>query len=238
MRRLAVSLLLGAACGGPPPVHDVHEAPPPLDPAPPRPRLAPAAVLTPTTVCDRIFELRAADCRAVAGYELDHDGCVADMKRWFDERGVEAHDAIVRTGRCLLDQPSCDEVASCMAALSPPAEHTFRACADHDVDAPVGLPAAAWAQRKGVGARHFSEAPSTKAAPIEVCGIDAQLTWLMAVTCDDGSRPFANGSAAHAARHGNVGPGGRCGAIVDLYEVPCPEASYDVFMDAYVCPLP
>ena len=68
------------------------------------------------------------------------------------------------------------------------------------------------------------------------CGIPAEMEWLLSVTCSDGSRPFPDYDHAHAARVGNVGPGGKCGSIIDLYEVPCPEGTYKIFIDAYVCP--
>jgi hypothetical protein len=61
------------------------------------------------------------------------------------------------------------------------------------------------------------------------------MEWMLSLTCDDGSRPFRGFDHAHAARVGNVGKGGSCGSIVDLYEVPCPEGTYKIFIDAYVC---
>ena len=65
---------------------------------------------------------------------------------------------------------------------------------------------------------------------------EQQLDYLTQVTCTDGSHPFADRGDAHAARAGNVGPGGRCDRIIDQYVVPCPEATYQVFVDAYRCP--
>jgi hypothetical protein len=76
---------------------------------------------------------------------------------------------------------------------------------------------------------------SSPAVPIEVCGVTGQTSWLVALECDDGSRPFASLQQAHAARLGNVGPGGRCGMIVDHYQVPCPSGVVDVYMDMYHC---
>ena len=71
--------------------------------------------------------------------------------------------------------------------------------------------------------------------PVEVCGVRAELTWLVYAECADGSHPFEDGQQAHAARSGNVGPGGRCGSIVDLYMISCPEETYEVYMDMYMC---
>jgi hypothetical protein len=53
--------------------------------------------------------------------------------------------------------------------------------------------------------------------------------------CDDGSHPFSSLGQAQSARVGNVGPTGRCGAIVDQYEVRCPEKTYEIFIDMYHC---
>ena len=71
--------------------------------------------------------------------------------------------------------------------------------------------------------------------PIEVCGVQEQLEWLMGVTCPDGSRPFSDMTAAHDSRAGSMGIGGRCGTMIDQYVVPCPEQSVPVFMDLYHC---
>lgn len=73
--------------------------------------------------------------------------------------------------------------------------------------------------------------------PIEVCGFLAENEWLFSATCDDGSHPITKRKEAEAARSGNEGRGGRCGSIIDLYKVKCPEATYDIHIDAYVCPL-
>ena len=54
--------------------------------------------------------------------------------------------------------------------------------------------------------------------------------------CNDGSRPFkGDANAAHDSRRGNVGPGGRCGRIIDVYIAHCPEGDYEVFGEMYFC---
>jgi hypothetical protein len=50
--------------------------------------------------------------------------------------------------------------------------------------------------------------------------------------------PITDSKSAEMARVGNVGDGGRCNAIIDRYKVQCPEASYEIYLDGYVCPLP
>jgi len=100
---------------------------------------------------------------------------------------------------------------------------------------PVRLDARAADVRTGLGHTQLSSIQTSKARPVEVCGVKNQLRWLLAATCDDGSSPFSDGRTAHAARAGSLGAGGRCGSIIDLYNVPCPEGAYAVHMDAYAC---
>ena len=71
-----------------------------------------------------------------------------------------------------------------------------------------------------------------------MCGAGAANRWLIALRCDDGSQPLSSIRDAERARTGSVGPGGRCQSIIDRYELPCPERSYTLFVDDYVCPLP
>ena len=77
---------------------------------------------------------------------------------------------------------------------------------------------------------------SSQARPVEVCGVGGELSWLIKLTCPDGSSPFASTQIAHNARIGNTGAGGRCGTIIDLYSVPCPGQTYEIYMDMYHCP--
>jgi hypothetical protein len=100
---------------------------------------------------------------------------------------------------------------------------------------PVIVSSDAYARRTGAGALRFSDAPTTKELPLEECGLQQSLRRLVELTCNDGSNPFPGLRQAHVSRAGNVGPGGRCGSIVDLYRVPCPEKVYDVYVDMYVC---
>jgi hypothetical protein len=91
--------------------------------------------------------------------------------------------------------------------------------------------------RTGAGVKVFSSLTTTKERPLEECGIPGVLNRLVALRCDDGSNPFGgDGRRAHASRRGNVGPGGRCDSIIDLYIVPCPEKTYEVYADSYICP--
>lgn len=98
------------------------------------------------------------------------------------------------------------------------------------------LDAASYSRRRGASATRFSTVPTKKEEPLEACGVRGSLEALLRLRCDDGSNPFKSPEEAHASRSGNVGAGGRCGSIVDVYRVPCREQTYEVFIDMYVCP--
>lgn len=100
---------------------------------------------------------------------------------------------------------------------------------------PMQLDAAQAARRRGRDTVKFSAANTTKEKPIEVCGVGKQQEWLMRAACDDGSRPFEDRSQIAQSRRGNVGPGGTCGAIIDLYAATCPEKTYEIHVDMYHC---
>ncbi len=100
---------------------------------------------------------------------------------------------------------------------------------------PVIVTADQYAHRYAATATRFSEVSSTREQPAEVCGIGAGVELLMTLKCDDGSSPFADFMTAHSSRVGNVGSAGRCGSIVDLYQAPCPEKTYEVYIDSYIC---
>jgi hypothetical protein len=109
-------------------------------------------------------------------------------------------------------------------------------CANRpDEFGPVLLTAELARARHGAGATTFASAPSSKDQPIEVCGVGASQRWLMTTVCADGSHPFPTVSDAAQSRAGNIGPGGRCHSIIDQYVVPCPETTYDVYIDMYMC---
>lgn len=48
-------------------------------------------------------------------------------------------------------------------------------------------------------------------------------------SCAGGEQPKQLGRA------GSTGAGGRCGSIIDKYALECPEKTYDVFVDIYMC---
>jgi hypothetical protein len=123
-----------------------------------------------------------------------------------------------------------------IAAPAAPAGDPEAACANHpDEYGPYTLTAEQAATRYGQTAATFADAPTTKDKAIEVCGIPAQQAWLMKTTCADGSKAFSDRGQVPGSRRGNVGEGGRCGAIIDLYIAKCPEKEYEVHIDMYMC---
>ncbi len=117
-----------------------------------------------------------------------------------------------------------------------PVEDPKAACTNHpDEYGPYMLTDAQAAKRYGLGATKFTDAPTTKDKAIEVCGIPQQQAWLMNTLCADGSKAFTGRGQVMTSRKGNVGEGGRCGSIIDLYLATCPEAKYEVHIDMYMC---
>jgi hypothetical protein len=189
-----------------------------VKPLPPAPSAAVA--------CERIHGPLA---RCGFNYGRDRGSCA----QLFDE-----HPSLLsKSGHCVVEEgDDCDHVVFCIQ------ESTFdksnlRACSDDEPGKAAGLLQADWRRRNGAGVTELAAARSSKAAPIEVCGFIAENEWLFAATCQDGSHPIMSRSQAESARVGNVGPGGRCGSIVDRYRIACPEETYDIYIDGYVCPL-
>lgn len=99
-----------------------------------------------------------------------------------------------------------------------------------DVFGPFTLDEQQAATRYGRGAKKITDAPTpAQDKAIEVCGIPASRAWLNSVTCAGGETPKQLG------RRGSVGAGGRCGSIIDKYGVECPEQTYEVYIDIYMC---
>jgi hypothetical protein len=99
---------------------------------------------------------------------------------------------------------------------------------------PIKWPADSLDQRWGTGVTQFSEIESSQARPIEVCS-DEFLVWFSAIQCPNGAPVFQNSNQIHEARKGNLGPGGRCGMIIDEYEISCQTESKIVYVDMYHC---
>lgn len=232
MRAGLALIVLAFGCGGSKP-QPAPKTPPTAGSgsdttAPPPPPVA--AEPTPQQICRRIVELKAAKCGMFAQADFDEAGCMKEL-------AAAADDPMLKVFSSCVVQTSCEEVTNCiMAAAQAPPQQDLRACNDKSTMSPVGLPRAEWDKRNGAGATKFSQVKSTKEAPVEMCGIQEENRWLESLACDDGSKPVGQ---AEMVRAGNVGPGGRCGSIIDQYNVTCPGGKqYPIFIDAYVCPKP
>lgn len=73
----------------------------------------------------------------------------------------------------------------------------------------------------------LTEEGATRETAVAVCMPAGERAWIEARRCADGTAPVY-------ARVGSVGAGPD-GHILDLYEVKCPEKSWEVFMDMYHC---
>lgn len=228
MRAFAFVLLI--ACGGSPKPAPVT---PPGSGSAGSAASAPVAIDPPTNakVCRRLTELQAQRCGDFANLKVTEAECLTEL----DATGP-SNPTLAAFSKCLV-QPSCEEVTNCLIASSQnpdPPPTKFRACTDPVDGTPVGMPAAQWDVRPGAAATKFSQAKSTMAAPIEMCTIHNESEWIRSLACDDGSHPLGN---PEQARVKPAKMGGRCGSYVDEYVVKCPETTYDIFVDAYVCPI-
>jgi hypothetical protein len=203
----------------------------------------PPNALTAEAICDR-FAVLKPKCPQFADLEMEHQECVAEFKAGL--ASADTKPALESMGHCMVDHDQCEEVVACLtAAAQTPEEKPDHACdlgwatkKPRDIAlGPAGISRAEWDNRNGAKVTAFHEAKSTMELPIEMCGIPAENEWLMTLHCKDGSQPIKTRRDAELARHGNLGSGGRCGSIIDKYTVKCPEASYDIYLDGYVCPL-
>jgi hypothetical protein len=71
---------------------------------------------------------------------------------------------------------------------------------------------------------------------VEVCKIEGEVDWMTSVTCNDGSNPYASKGEVNESRDSWLDRGGRCNSVLDRYSVTCPEATYTIHVDRYVCP--
>jgi hypothetical protein len=218
-------LLVLCACGG-------ASATKPPEPAPPAQTTAQGAI-TPEVFCDRFLELQKAGCEVFAKMQLTREECVGELSKMLKDPAQASF--MTRTGTCMVGFQDCGGVTSCLASLGPDPDD-LRACHDENPGKAVGIPKAEWDKRNGANITKFSQARSTKELPLEVCTVDAENELLTTLACEDDSHPIADHATAEMARVGNVGEGGRCGSIIDLYRVKCPEATYELFVDGYVCP--
>ena len=127
----------------------------------------------------------------------------------------------------------CDGSDSRTSSSPPVTSKTTRSpCNRPDPFGPVLMPTADI--RKPPADTNLPAVNSSKESPIELCGIEAELAWLVALRCQNGSAPLRTMRDASAARSHSM-RAGRCDSMVDLFDVNCPERTQAVYVDAYVC---
>lgn len=239
-------ILLLAACGGRP-----DAQPGPASPTDPTTAEAPPATVAPQPPAPSAAEaacsqLIAIDQRDACGFEAGSvAACTEEMESELESLAPQQTAIYERAFECLASGSSCGDHERCFmdASVALEALETGNAapaaselpCNRADELGPAQVSPGEYAARHGAGVTRLPELTSSKEQPVEVCGVAAQHDFLLAAQCADGSRPFTTRDQVRGARLGNVGPGGRCGAYVDHYQVACPEATYEVFMDLYYC---
>ncbi len=94
---------------------------------------------------------------------------------------------------------------------------------------PFVLDATLAAQRRGMGAKTYADVDSTKAQPIEVCGMEGARIWLESTKCPDGSVGLQGG------RFDSVGRGGRCDTMIERFKVGCPDGTLNIVFAVHFC---
>jgi hypothetical protein len=144
----------------------------------------PATAVTPEAFCEHFARL-SSRCEALAQAHLDPQTCAAELRSAF---AAPNHEQLERTAACVIDHDDCDAAVRCIADVS---EVTFdagplRACADHSPETvlqAVATPRAEWDHRNGAVAASYRDVRSTKALPVEMCGVAAAHHWLSALRC-------------------------------------------------------
>jgi hypothetical protein len=224
---MRLALVLLAACVQ----QSSPTGPSPINPNPPKEH-----DVDPATMCKRMRALHDQQCGMFGELAL---GATCEQEVTGSLADTQARVLTMQMDTCLAELTLCSDITACIGNASTSDE--TRECTDHSERSagnPVGLPYATWRSVMKRGLTKFSQVLSSKHEPVELCGVSTENFWLSTLLCDDGSRPLSNRSAAEQARLGNIGNGGRCGSIVDHYQVRCPEKPYDVFIDGFVCPQP
>jgi hypothetical protein len=232
-------LLVLASCG--PPVRsdstlvidDKLVTPPPDAAAPAKTAASPAmtAQLTVEEACARFETLASAGCDWTKRFPPEFRqgaSCVNSLTTWVADPKLQ------RSVSCWALE--CEPAAACMVSThSEGPKAATRECGQEGTG-PVVVDAAKWAARNGKDVTKFADAKSSQEQPIEVCGIEGEVEWMTRVTCNDGSNPYGSAAVANESRDAWVATGGRCASILDRYSVKCPEKTYQVYVDRYICP--
>ena len=189
-----------------------------------------------------MIELADNGCFVFTFLKGDVEQCKLAMTEYRAKIPADRHAEANRHFACIAEATECTPAADCLKQFVQLRKAgTPKVCGDPIIGT-VQLSPDEARTRHGLGATKFSSVPTSMIQPIEVCGLRAQLEWLVKATCDDGSQPFAGPGdpnealdRAHAARRGSDGPGGRCKDPIDLYMIECPERTYELYIDMYLC---
>jgi hypothetical protein len=176
--------------------------------------------------------------------------CPGFLSGLMDEATTDGERAAFRQlMKDLANSPTCDGVMTAFQtadaaarradASTPVPGHSALTKCEVRADGAYNVGADELKLRRGTDDKLFSDTHSTETTPIEVCAVRGELGYLLRLTCADGSRPWgSDAQKAYAARKGSVTAPGRCSAqnaAIDLYDVPCPERHYAVYIDMYEC---
>lgn len=196
------------------------------------------AAVTPEKACERISLLRGEACAWANRFPpemADASVCLRSMEKWFAPE-TEGHVELEKLAACWsLD---CEGAEACMvrvkSAAPPPPP---RKCGEEGMGNVI-VDKGEFARRNGANVTRFADAKSSEQQPIEVCGIDGEVAWMTRAACNGGKHPFESAMQANERRDSYASTGGRCNSILDRYTVECPEATYTIFVDRYICPMP
>ena len=91
--------------------------------------------------------------------------------------------------------------------------------------------------RPSVDETQLIDLNSSKEQPVKMCGANDSYAFVAQLRCEDGA-VHNRARQPQRARVGNVGPGGQCDNIIDLYRVRCSDGNtHEIFIDMYWCPL-
>jgi hypothetical protein len=229
MRMWLAGIALAGACGAQ--STNGSNTPPPFS-ATPRPQ----HTVKIGALCARMTELHDASCGLFAEAPLD-TRCEQEVTGSMQDPGNRATTTLMDL--CTSELTNCNDVTACIGSIE--ASPDVRDCNDHSeskLASAVGMPYDAWRTEMKRGLTKYSEVTSSKAQPIELCGVTTENYWVTTLACDDGSHPFKKHTDAEKTRMSNAGAGGRCNSIIDHYRVTCPEHPYDLYLDSFVCPNP
>ena len=93
--------------------------------------------------------------------------------------------------------------------------------------------------RVGAAEHRLGNTGTTKEGAIEVCSPNHQQKWIEEASCPAAFDQPGGQAPARYQRRASVGSGGRCGKIIDEYEVVCQygeqSKSFILYMDMYHC---